>query len=107
MTDDPPGRLASRLRVPPNVVWLGVVSFLNDFSSEMIYPLLPAFFTITLGASAATLGLMEGIAESTVSLLKLLSGWLGDRLPRRKPLVLAGYGLAAVARPFIAAARVP
>lgn len=99
--------LASRIGLPPNVFWLGVVSFLNDFSSEMIYPLLPAFFTITLGASPAALGLMEGIAESTASLLKLLSGWLGDRLPRRKPLVMAGYGLASLARPFIAAARVP
>src|SRR5262245_63582970 len=93
--------------LPPNVFWLSVVSFLNDFSSEMIYPLLPQFFLFTLKATAPTLGLMEGIAESTASLLKLGSGWLGDRVPRRKPLVMAGYGLAAISRPLVAAARTP
>lgn len=94
-------------RLPPNVVWLSVVSFLNDFSSEMIYPLLPLFFRVTLKASVPELGLMEGIAESTASLVKLGSGWLGDRIPRRKPLVIIGYGLASTVRPFIAAAQAP
>jgi MFS family permease len=94
-------------RLPPNVIWLSVVSFLNDASSEMIYPLLPRFFVVTLRASAPALGLMEGIAESTASLVKLGSGWWGDRLSRRKPLVLFGYSLAALSRPFIAAARSP
>ena len=94
--------------LPPNVVWLSVsASFLNDASSEMIYPLLPRFFLITLHASRRALGLMEGIAERTASLVKLASGWWGDRLPRRKPLVLVGYALAALSRPFIAAARRP
>jgi MFS family permease len=95
------------LGLPANVIWLSVVSFLNDFSSEMIYPLLPLFFRFTLHASVPALGVMEGIAESTASIVKLGSGWLGDRIPRRKPLVVIGYGLASAARPFIAAAHLP
>ena len=90
------------LGFPRNVFALGWTSFLNDTASEMIYPLLPVFLTTTLGAGAAFLGLIEGIAESTASLLKLFSGWLSDRLGKRKGLVLFGYGLAAVARPLIA-----
>jgi len=89
------------LGFPRNVFALGWTSFLNDTASEMIYPLLPVFLTTTLGAGAAFLGLIEGIAESTASLLKLFSGWLSDRLGKRKGLVLFGYGLAAVARPLI------
>jgi MFS family permease len=89
------------LGFPRNVFALGWASFLNDTASEMIYPLLPVFLTTTLGAGAAFLGLIEGIAESTASLLKLFSGWLSDRLGKRKGLVLFGYGLAAVARPLI------
>lgn len=100
-------RRALPLGLPANVFWLGVVSLLNDASSEMIYPLLPAFVMGTLRATATTLGLMEGIAESTASLLKLGSGWYADRLPRRKPLVLAGYSLASLARPMMAVARSP
>ena len=89
------------LGFPRNVFALGWTSFLNDTASEMIYPLLPVFLTTTLGAGAAFLGLIEGIAESTASLLKLFSGWLSDRIGKRKGLVLFGYGLAAVARPLI------
>jgi MFS family permease len=85
-----------------NVLWLSVASFLNDASSEMIYPLLPLFLTGTLGASTAFLGLIEGAAESAASLLKLASGWLADRTGRRKPLTMLGYGIAALARPLIA-----
>lgn len=90
------------LGFPKNVFALGGTSFLNDAASEMIYPLLPVFLTTTLGAGAAFLGLIEGIAESTASLLKFFSGWLSDRIGKRKGLVLFGYGLAAVARPLIA-----
>jgi MFS family permease len=85
-----------------NVLWLSVASFLNDASSEMIYPLLPLFLTGTLGAGAAFLGLIEGAAESAASLLKLGSGWLADRTGRRKPLTVVGYSTAALARPLIA-----
>lgn len=88
-----------------NVIALTAVSFFTDVSSEMIYPLLPVFLTATLGASAGMLGLIEGAAESTASLLKLASGWWSDRVRRRKPLVVFGYTLASVTRPLVAAAQ--
>ena len=87
-------------------IWaLGWVSFLNDAASEMIYPLLPDFITRTLGAGPATLGLIEGIAESTSSLAKVGAGWWSDKAGRRKPLVVAGYTLAAIARPLVGIAQ--
>ena len=86
---------------------LGVVSLLTDVSSEMIIPLLPAFFTVQLGASVAFFGLVEGVAETVASLLKLLSGAWSDRTKRRFPLVLAGYTLSSVARPLIALCAQP
>jgi MFS family permease len=89
-----------------NVLWLSVVSLLNDTSSEMIYPLLPTFLVVSLGASPTFLGAVEGAAESVASLLKLASGWISDRWGRR-PLVLTGYGLAAAVRPVIALAVAP
>jgi MFS family permease len=91
----------------PNVIALGVVSLLTDASSEMIYPLLPLFLSTVLGAGPAFVGLIEGIAESTASLLKLVSGRLSDRWRRRKALVFAGYALSSCARPLVAAAGVP
>lgn len=93
----------ARPPLPRNVKALAAVSFLTDVSSEMIYPLLPVFLTTVLGAGAGAVGTIEGIAESTAALLKLASGWWSDRV-RRKPLVLFGYGLAAVARPLMAMA---
>lgn len=84
-----------------NVVVFGLVSLLTDFSSDMIYPLLPVFLTATLGAGPAALGLIEGVAETTASLLKLFSGAWSDRMGRKKPLVLAGYLLSSVARPLV------
>ncbi len=89
-----------RQPLPRNVKALSVVSLLTDVSSEMIYPLLPIFLTTVLGASAAMIGTIEGFAESTAALLKLASGWWSDRV-RRKPLVLFGYGLAAIMRPLV------
>ena len=89
-----------------SVVALGWVSFLTDVSAEMIYPLLPSFLTKTLGAGPAALGLIEGVAETTASLTKVGSGIWSDRVRRRKPLVVAGYLLAAIARPLVAFARV-
>lgn len=90
-----------------NVLILGLVSFLTDVSSEMIYPLLPLFLTAVLGAGPAFLGVIEGVAESTAALLKLVSGIWSDRVRRRKPLVLAGYGLSSVVRPLVAVATGP
>jgi MFS family permease len=88
-----------------NVYALSAVSFFTDVSSEMIYPLLPLFLTKTLGASASAIGVIEGAAETTASLLKLGSGWWSDRVRRRKPLIVFGYGLASIARPLIAIAQ--
>ena len=88
------------------VVALGWVSFLTDVSAEMIYPLLPSFLTKSLGAGPAALGLIEGVAETTASLAKVGSGIWSDRVRRRKPLVVAGYLIAAIARPLVGFARV-
>ncbi len=85
-----------------NVVVLGLVSLLNDGASEMIYPLLPAFLTMVLGAGPAALGVIEGIAEATASILKLYSGWLSDRVKRRKGWIVTGYTLSNIIRPVIA-----
>lgn len=84
-----------------NVVALGFVSLLTDLSSEMIYPLLPVFLTAVLAAGPAALGWIEGVAETTASLLKLFSGAWSDRTGRKKPLVIAGYGLSTLARPLV------
>jgi MFS family permease len=85
-----------------NVVILGFVSLLNDGASEMIYPLLPTFLTAVLGAGPEALGVIEGIAEATASLLKLYSGYLSDRVKRRKGWIIAGYAISNVIRPLIA-----
>lgn len=88
-------------KVPQLVVVLGFTSLLTDLSSEMIYPLLPVFLTTVLGAGALSLGVVEGVAETTASLLKIASGIWADRVARRKPMVVAGYTLAGLARPLI------
>ncbi len=94
-------RGVARTRLHRNVIALGLVSLLTDFSSDMIYPLLPVFLTATLGAGPAALGIIEGVAEATASLLKLVSGSWSDRIGRKKPLVLAGYILSSAARPLV------
>lgn len=83
---------------------LGLVSLLTDASTEMIYPLLPIFLSSVLGAGAAFIGVIEGVAEGTASVLKGFSGYLSDRMRKRKALILAGYGLSAFSKPFFAAA---
>jgi len=85
-----------------NVFFTGLVSFFMDFSSEMIYPLVPIFLSSVLGVNKSVIGLIEGIAESTASLLKVFSGWLSDRMGKRKILMVAGYGISALSRPIIA-----
>lgn len=92
----------------PRAVWiLGLTSLLTDASSEMIYPLLPLYLTAVLHAGPTFLGAIEGAAETTASLLKLVSGVWADRLRRRKPLVVVGYALSSAARPLVAIAASP
>ena len=88
-------------RVPRTVWILSLTSFLRDVASEMLVHLLPLFLANVLGVRLAVIGLIEGIAETTASLVKILSGWLSDRLGRRKGLTVAGYGLAALAMPLL------
>jgi MFS family permease len=88
------------LGLSKNVRNLGWVSFFNDVSSEMIYPLLPLFLTQVLGAGVLFVGLIEGMAESASSFLKLFSGWLSDRFQKRKGIILFGYSLASITRPI-------
>lgn len=83
-----------------NVVIAGLVSLFTDIGSEMIVPVLPLFLVGSLHASTALVGLIEGIAETTASLLKVFSGWLSDKAGRRKPLMLSGYALSNLARPL-------
>src|SRR5690348_6714155 len=85
----------------PRAVWmLGFVSLFTDMGSEIVHSLLPVLLATTLGASMLTIGLLEGAAEATVLFTKVFSGWASDALGRRKPLVLFGYGLAAVVKPL-------
>jgi MFS family permease len=93
------------IRAMPRGVWaLGLVSLFMDISSEMIHGLLPVFLTTTLGASTEMVGLIEGVGEATASISKLFSGWLSDRLGKRKALTIIGYGLGALSKPFFAVA---
>jgi len=86
----------------PRTVWaLGFVSLFMDVSSEIIHSLLPIFLTTTLGLSVTLVGLVDGVAESTASIAKVFSGYISDRMRRRKPLILIGYGLAAFSKPLI------
>lgn len=95
----------ARWRPAPNVWALSAVSLLTDASSEIIAPLLPMFLTTTLGASARTIGVIEGGAEAVASVLKVASGRWSDRAGRRKPLVVFGYALSSLARPLVALAH--
>jgi MFS family permease len=96
--------VSRRPRLARAVVALGLVSLLTDASSEMIVPLLPVFL-VSLGAGPAALGFIEGWADATSAVLKLVSGGLADRVKRRKPLVLLGYGVSSAIRPLIALAQ--
>src|SRR6202521_312205 len=84
-----------------NIYVFGITSFLNDTATEMAYWVLPAFL-VSLGAGPAQLGLIEGVAESVASFAKLFSGYLTDRIDRRKPLVVAGYAVANAVKPLLA-----
>jgi MFS family permease len=86
--------------LPRNIFVLGLTSLFNDFSSEMVYAVFPAFFTSVLRAGASSLGLVDGISEAASNLFKIYSGHLSDRIQRRKPLIFAGYMLSTATRPF-------
>jgi MFS family permease len=91
-------------RIPRNVRVLSAVSFFQDAASELLYPVMPLFITITLGAPPSVLGLIEGVAEGTASIGKAVSGRLADRF-RRKPLVAIGYGISSISKPVIGLAQ--
>ncbi|MGQ9753692.1 MAG: MFS transporter [Thermaceae bacterium] len=94
------------MRLPKGIYALGLVSFFMDVASEMVYPLLPLFL-VSLGAGAAAVGLVEGIAEATASLFKVVGGRLSDRTGARRPFLLLGYGLPFLLRPLLALATQP
>jgi len=88
--------------IKKNIFFLGLVSFLTDISSDMVYPLLPVFLTEVLHSSKVFVGLIEGVAESTASLFKIFSGWFSDKIGKRKPLVILGYSLSSISKPLLA-----
>jgi MFS family permease len=100
MSRESPNTDAERLRIPRTIWALGFVSLFMDLSSELVHSLLPVFLVTTLGASALTVGVIEGVAESTAMLVKIFSGAISDFIGRRKGLLLLGYGLAALSKPL-------
>ena len=95
-----------KTRSLPRTVWiLGIVSLLMDLSSEIYHALLPAFLTITLGLPVAAMGALDGVAEATANITKLVSGRLSDRSMKRKPWILLGYGMAALSKPLFPLAQ--
>lgn len=99
MSKDPIKSISNSL--PPTVFKLGLVSFFADVASEMLYPLTPIFLSTVLGSSMSSLGLIEGVAEAIASLMKVYSGAWSDKITKRKPFILAGYFLGAIAKPLI------
>lgn len=88
--------------ITKNILILGFVSLFTDLSSQMVFPLIPLFLTSVFGAGASVVGIVEGAAEATASLLKVVSGWWSDKIERRKPFVLFGYSLSSVMKPLFA-----
>jgi MFS family permease len=97
-----PNMIGDKPRIPRPVWFLGWSSLFTDAASELIYSLLPVYLSRVLGATAVSLGIIEGVAEGLNSLLKVISGYWSDRRARRRPIVIAGYALSSIARPFIA-----
>ena len=97
--------MLAALRALPRTVWLiGLISLVNDSASEMTYPLIPLYLSSVLMAGPRALGIIEGLAEATASLLKLFSGVIVDRTRRARPWVIVGYLLAGLGRPLMALA---
>lgn len=99
-TDESSKRRASIKELPRNVWAVGLTSFFMDISSEMVLNILPLFLANVLGVQTSIIGLIEGVAEATASILKMFSGWLSDKLGGRKWMAVAGYGLSALTKPF-------
>ncbi len=89
------------MKLPRNILQLGLISFFGDLSSEMLYPITPIFLTTVLGASMTSLGLIEGTAEAVASILKIYSGVWSDRIQKRKPFIIIGYVFASLSKPMI------
>lgn len=85
----------------PNVFFLGIVSMLTDISSEMIFTLVPLFLANVLGASTTVIGFIDGLSNSADSLFRILSGWVSDKVGKRKSLAVSGYGLSTIVKPFM------
>jgi len=88
-------------KIPKNVWILGVVSFFNDIASEMIYPIVPIFLTSVLYVPVSIIGLIVGFAEATASIMKFISGYFSDKIQKRKPFVVLGYGLGSISKLLI------
>src|SRR5436189_6407148 len=88
-----------------NSVLLAFASLFSDISTEMLYPILPVYLTQYMNASGSIIGLIEGIAEATKNIIQGFSGWLSDKMQRRKPIAVVGYILSAVSKPFIGLAN--
>src|SRR5258705_4245263 len=101
-----PGASAPTAGLSRSAIIIGLVSLLGDISSEMIYPILPVFLTQTLRAPATVVGLIEGLAVGSASVVSGVSGWVSDRIRRRKAVAFVGYALTAVSRPMLALAAV-
>jgi MFS family permease len=97
--------MSQRARLPRTVWILGIVSLLMDLSSEIYHALLPAFLTVTLGLPVVAMGAIDGVAEGTANIAKLVSGRLSDRQQKRKPWILLGYGMAALSKPLFPLAQ--
>jgi len=97
--------MENKSRISKNVIVLGLVSFFNDLASEMIYPIVPIFLTTVLGAPVALVGLIEGLAESTASILKVFSGWWSDKAHKRKIFATYGYVFSTLAKLIIGLAQ--
>ena len=97
---NPPHKPSNLRSLPRNIWAISLTSFFTDVSSEMILNVLPLFLFNVLGVKTSVIGIIEGVAEATASLLKLFSGWLSDKLRARKWLAVAGYGLSTFAKPF-------
>jgi MFS family permease len=106
MTPQEPKEQKTRIRDLPRNIWaVSLTSFFMDISSEMVINILPLFLVNVLGVKTNIVGLIEGVAEATSSLVKLFSGWLSDRLHSRKWLAVVGYGLSAISKPFFLVAN--